>query len=193
MSGLFIFVTLRQTVCTKNSGVTITGEAIGSILMMFAGLTSAYIVKRNQANWQTFNLPIAFWYSTVIILLSSFTIMLALKSFKERAMSRYRMLMVVTMVLGTLFIVLQVLGFQQLWAKGITLQGNVSYSFLYVIVGLHGLHVIGGVIALIVMSLMAFSRKTRNYSTVPVELMSTYWHFVDILWLYLLVFLLMIR
>ncbi len=167
--------------------------AIGSILMMFAGLTSAYIVKRNQANWQTFNLPIAFWYSTVIILLSSFTIMLALKSFKERAMSRYRMLMVVTMVLGTLFIVLQVLGFQQLWAKGITLQGNVSYSFLYVIVGLHGLHVIGGVIALIVMSLMAFSRKTRNYSTVPVELMSTYWHFVDILWLYLLVFLLMIR
>ncbi len=167
--------------------------AIGSILMMFAGLTSAYIVKRNQANWQTFNLPVAFWYSTVVILLSSFTIMMALKFFKERAMSRYRMLMVATMVLGAMFIVLQVVGFQQLWAKGITLQGNVSYSFLYVIVGLHGLHVIGGVIALIVMSLMAFSRKTRNYSTVPVELMSTYWHFVDILWLYLLVFLLMIR
>jgi cytochrome c oxidase subunit III len=167
--------------------------AIGSILMMFAGLTSAYIVKRNQANWQTFNLPIAFWYSTVIILLSSFTIMMALRAFKERAMSKYRMLMVVTMVLGTLFIVLQVVGFQQLWAKGITLQGNVSYSFLYVIVGLHGLHVIGGVIALIVMSLMAFSRKTRNYSIVPIELMSTYWHFVDVLWLYLLVFLLMIR
>jgi cytochrome c oxidase subunit III len=101
--------------------------------------------------------------------------------------------MVATMVLGTLFIVLQVVGFQQLWVKGITLQGNVSYSFLYVIVGLHGLHVVGGIIALIVMSLMAFSRKTRNYSTVPVELMSTYWHFVDILWLYLLVFLLMIR
>ncbi len=167
--------------------------AIGSILMMFAGLTSAYIVKRNQANWQTFNLPIAFWYSTVVILLSSFTIMMALRSFKERAMSKYRMLMVATMVLGAMFIVLQFVGFQQLWAKGITLQGNVSYSFLYVIVGLHGLHVVGGVIALIVMSLMAFSRKTRNYSTVPVELMSTYWHFVDILWLYLLVFLLMIR
>jgi cytochrome c oxidase subunit III len=167
--------------------------AIGSILMMFAGLTSAYIVKRNQANWQTFDLPIAFWFSTAAVVASSGAMWLALKSFKERAMSRYRMLMVATMVLGTLFIVLQVVGFQQLWAKGITLQGNVSYSFLYVIVGLHGLHVVGGVIALIVMSLMAFSRKTRNYSTVPVELMSTYWHFVDILWLYLLVFLLMIR
>ncbi len=167
--------------------------AIGSILMMFAGLTSAYIVKRNQANWQTFDLPVAFWFSTVVVVLSSFTIWLALKSFKERAMSKYRMLMVVTMVFGAAFIALQIIGFQQLWHKGITLQGNVSYSFLYVIVGLHALHVLGGVIALIVMSLLAFSRKKRNYSTVPVELMSTYWHFVDILWIYLLLFLLMIK
>ena len=167
--------------------------AIGSILMMFAGLTSAYIVKRNQANWQTFDLPVAFWFSTLAVVISSGTMWIALKSFKERAMSRYRMLMVVTMVLGALFIALQIIGFQQLWQKGITLQGNVSYSFLYVIVGLHALHVVGGVIALIVMSLLAFSGKRRNYSTVPVELMSTYWHFVDILWLYLLVFLLLIK
>jgi cytochrome c oxidase subunit III len=167
--------------------------AIGSILMMFAGLTSAYIVKRNQANWQTFDLPVAFWFSTVAVVLSSGTIWLALKSFKERQMSKYRMLMLATMVLGAAFIVLQIIGFQQLWHKGITLQGNVSYSFLYVIVGLHALHVIGGVIALIVMSLLAFSSKKRNYSTVPVELMSTYWHFVDILWIYLLLFLLMIK
>jgi cytochrome c oxidase subunit III len=167
--------------------------AIGSILMMFAGLTSAYIVKRNQANWQTFDLPVAFWFSTVAVILSSGTMWLALKSFKERQMSRYRLLMVVTMVLGAAFIGLQIIGFQQLWYKGITLQANVSYSFLYVIVGLHALHVIGGVVALIVMSLLAFSSKKRNYSTVPVELMSTYWHFVDILWIYLLLFLLMIK
>jgi cytochrome c oxidase subunit III len=167
--------------------------AIGSILMMFAGLTSAYIVKRNQANWQTFSLPVAFWYSTVIVILSSFTMWLALKSFKERAMSKYRLLMLITVILGAAFIVLQIIGFQQLWYKGITLQANVSYSFLYIIVGLHALHVIGGVIALIVMSLMAFSSKKRNYSSVPVEVMSTYWHFVDILWLYLLLFLLLIK
>jgi cytochrome c oxidase subunit III len=167
--------------------------AIGSILMMFAGLTSAYIVKRNQANWQSFDLPVAFWFSTVAVVLSSGTMWLALKSFKERQMSKYRMLMVVTMILGAIFIALQIIGFQQLWDKGITLKANVSYSFLYVIVGLHALHVIGGVIALIVMSLLAFSSKKRNYSTVPVELMSTYWHFVDILWIYLLLFLLMIK
>ncbi len=166
---------------------------IGSILMMFAGLTSAYIVKRNQANWVTFNLPVAFWYSTAVIMASSFTLWMALKAFKQRAMAKYRSLMAATLGLGVLFIVLQVLGFKQLWQNGITLQANVSYSFLYVIVGLHAAHVIGGVIALIVMSLKAFSIKSRSYSMVPVELISTYWHFVDILWIYLLLFLLMIR
>ncbi len=167
--------------------------AIASILMMFAGLTSAYIVKRNQANWQTFDLPVAFWYSTVVIVLSSFTLVMAVRAFKQRMMSKYRWLMAATLLLGSLFIVLQVIGFQQLWNLGITLQGNVSYSFLYIIVGLHGAHVIGGIIALVVMCLQAFRTSVRNYSIVPVELMNTYWHFVDILWLYLLVFLLMIK
>ena len=166
---------------------------IGSIVMMFAGLTSAYIVKRNQANWISYDLPLAFWYSTAVIVLSSITVHLAAKSFKERAMARYRKLMLGTLLLGVLFIILQVIGFQALWSKGITLQANVSFSFLYVIVGLHALHVVGGVIALIVMALNSFSKKTRIYSTVPVELISTYWHFVDLLWIYLLLFLIMIK
>ncbi len=166
---------------------------IGSILMMFAGLTSAYIVKRNQANWVTFDLPKAFWYSTIIIILSSLTLHLSSKAFKERAMSKYRVLMAATLFLGVLFMVLQVIGFKELWNIGVTLTANVSYSFLYVIVGLHAVHVAGGIVALLVMSLKAFSIKTRNYSIVPVELINTYWHFVDILWIYLLVFLLMIR
>jgi len=166
---------------------------IGSIMMMFAGLTSAYIVKRNQANWVSFELPVAFWYSTAAIILSSLTIFMAGKAFKERAMNRYRILIAVTLALGVLFILLQLIGFRQLWHAGITLTANVSYSFLYIIVGIHAAHVIGGVIALIIMSLKAFSSKIRNYSTVPVELISTYWHFVDILWIYLLIFLIMIR
>jgi cytochrome c oxidase subunit 3 len=166
---------------------------IGSLVMMFAGLTSAYIVKRNQVNWQTFELSAFFWYSTVAIILSSVTIYLAEKAFKQREMHKYRNFLSVTVLLGVLFIVFQLLGFQQLWAKGITLQANVSYSFLYVIVGLHAAHVIGGLIALMVLFAKAFSSRTRNYNSVPVELVSTYWHFVDILWVYLLIFLLMIR
>lgn len=166
---------------------------IGSILMMFAGLTSAYIVKRNQAGWVTFNLPVAFWYSTAVIILSSLTLFMASKAFKERQMSRYRILSAVTLGLGVLFIGLQFIGFKQLWSVGVTFTGNVSYSFLYAIVGIHAVHVLGGIVTLIVMSLRAFNSKIKSYSTVPVELISTYWHFVDILWIYLLIFLLMIR
>jgi cytochrome c oxidase subunit 3 len=166
---------------------------IGGILMMFAGLTSAYIVKRNQANWQTFDLPSAFWYSTVVIILSSITLFLAGRSFKQREMSKYKSLMTATVVLGVLFIVLQLVGFNQLIRNEITLKGNVSFSFLYVIVGIHGAHVIGGIIALLVLFLKAFRTNTRSYNIVPLEVTSTYWHFVDVLWIYLLVFLLMIR
>ncbi|HAO45328.1 MAG TPA: cytochrome oxidase subunit III [Chitinophagaceae bacterium] len=166
---------------------------IGSLVMMFAGLTSAYIVKRNQAGWQSFNLPLLFWYSTAAILASSVTIYLAGQAFKQREMPKYRKLLVATLLLGVLFMLLQGLGFQQLWNQGITLQGNVSYSFMYVIVGLHAAHVLGGVIALVVLFAKAFSSRTRIYNSVPVELVSTYWHFVDVLWIYLLIFLLMIR
>ena len=167
--------------------------AIGSILMMFAGLTSAYIVKRNQVGWQTFELPMQFWYSTAVIIASSATMYVALQKFRAREMAKYRSMVTITLLLGVLFMVLQTFGFQELWAKGITLQGNVSYSFLYVIVGLHGMHVLGGVIALLLTFARAFSKKTRSYDSVPVEIVSTYWHFVDILWIYLLIFLLMIR
>ena len=166
---------------------------IGSLLMMFAGLTSAYIVKRNLANWQTYDLPQFFWYSTIVILISSVTMYLAQKAFKQREMKKYRSLLIVTLVLGVLFIVFQVLGFQQLYAKEVTLTANVSYSFMYVIVGIHAAHVLGGLIALLVLFAKAFSKKRRIYNSVPVELVSTYWHFVDILWIYLLIFLIMIR
>lgn len=166
---------------------------IGSILMMFAGLTSAYIVKRNQPNWTSFDIPVMFWISTAVIILSSLTLYLASKAFKERGMSRYRLLMAVTLGLGIFFIVFQVLGFAELWEQGLTLQKNVAYSFLYVIVGIHAAHVLGGVVSLLVMSLRAFNSKVRVYSSIPLELVSTYWHFVDVLWIYLLIFLLMIR
>lgn len=167
--------------------------AIGSILMMFGGLTSAYIVKRNQPRWQSYELPAEFWISTVAIVLSSVSIWLAVKAFKNRDIQKYRLLMLATSVLGVLFVALQVMGFQSLWKQGFTLQANASFAFVYVIVGLHALHVIGGIVALLVMTIKAFGSKVRNYSAVPVEIMATYWHFVDILWIYLLVFLWLIK
>jgi cytochrome c oxidase subunit 3 len=166
--------------------------AMGSIVMMFAGLTSAYIVKRNQANWQGFDLPVIFTYSTVVILLSSVTIQLALKNFKQRNMTAYRQFIMVTAVLGMAFIAMQWTGFEQLHERGIKLIGqgsNVSGSFLAVIAGLHILHVLGGVVALVIMLRNAFAGKSRNYSPVPVEVATQYWHFVDLLLIYLFAFL----
>lgn len=166
--------------------------AIGSIVMMFAGLTSAFIVKSNQAGWQTVNVPQVFWASTAAMLLSSVTLQMALRSFKQREMSKYRLLMGITLLLGIAFVVLQWLGFQDLWQQKITFKGAGAGQFLYVIFGLHALHVLGGIIALIIMFTKAFVGKTKLYTAVPVEVMATYWHFVDLLWIYLLVFFLVI-
>jgi cytochrome c oxidase subunit III len=166
---------------------------IGSIIMMFAGLTSAYVVRRNQANWVGFELPLIFWYSTAVIVLSSITMLLAVRNFKQRMMAKYRSLLTVTFLLGVLFVAMQVAGFVQFVNNGLALGKTNSVDFLYVIVGLHGLHVIGGVVALAVMFAKAFSIKVKNYNSVPVQVMATYWHFVDLLWVYLLLFLVMIK
>lgn len=162
--------------------------AIASILMMFAGLTSAFIVKSNQAGWQEVVMPKFFWYSTGVILLSSLTVQMALRAFKQREMGQYRTLIAVTVILGLLFVALQWFGFQELWEQKITFKGSGAGQFLYVIFGLHGLHVIGGIITLIIMFMKAFFGKVKLYSSVPVEVAATYWHFVGILWLYLLIF-----
>ena len=164
---------------------------MGSILMMFAAFTSAYIVKKNQSSWLEFELPRIFWYSTFVILTSSVTMQLAIKAFKAREMNRYRNLVTITAILGVLFIVMQGLGFQSLEVKNIALTGaksNSAASFLFVITGIHMLHVLGGVIALLVIFIKAYRLKVKNYSSMPIELAGTYWHFVDAIWIYLFIF-----
>ena len=166
--------------------------AIGSILMMFAGLTSAFIVKSNQTGWKQVQMPKIFWISAAVIILSSITMQMALRSFRQREMNQYRLLIGLTCILGIVFVLLQWTGFQQLWAQKISFKGSGAGQFLYVIFGLHALHVIGGIVALMVMFIKAFVGKIKLYSSVPVEVVATYWHFVDILWIYLLVFFLLI-
>ena len=167
-------------------------SACASIVMIFAGLSSAYLVKRNQGNWLTYNVPVIFYYSTAVIILSSVTLWLSRRAFINRQMRHYKMWLFFTLILGFAFVFLQYTGFNQLWASGITVSRNVSFSFLYVIVGVHALHVLGGAIALLVMYLKSYSRKRKNYDPIYIDLMNTYWHFVDILWIYLLIFLIYI-
>ncbi|HEY2726693.1 MAG TPA: cytochrome c oxidase subunit 3, partial [Parafilimonas sp.] len=133
-----------------------------------------------------------FWFSTSVILFSSITMHLALKSFKAREMKRYRGLITITAIAGVSFAVLQYTGFGYLYEHGVRVFGegsNPSASFLGIIVGLHALHVLGGVVALLIIFFKAYRRKVKSYSITTVEIVSTYWHFVDILWIYLFIFL----
>lgn len=166
--------------------------AMGSIVMMFAGLTSAYLVKRNQANWQGFDLPGIFLYSTVAIVISSITIQLAVRSIRARNLVSYKRWLFATVFLGLLFIAMQWQGFVDLNNQGIRLIGagsNVAGSFIAVIAGLHMVHVLGGVVALLAIVYASFKVKQRTYASVNVEVAATYWHFVDLLWIYLFIFL----
>lgn len=166
--------------------------ALGSIVMMFAGLTSAYIVRKAGANWLQFDFPPVFWPSTIVILFSSLTMHLALKSFKAREMKRYRLLITITAIAGVCFAFMQYTGFNFLHDHGVQLFGagsNPSASFLGVIVGLHALHVLGGVAWLIIIFFKAYRRRIKSYNSTSVEIATIYWHFVDILWIYLFIFL----
>lgn len=176
--------------------------AMGSIAMMFAGLTSGYVVRKAQDNWRYFNLPTVFWISTAVIILSSVTVFLATRAFKNRAIPRYRALMLASILLGIAFCVLQYMGFYQLYhvaqpvkingqvlqASTVRLNGNPSESFLFIIAGLHIAHIVGGIFALLINFFRSFRTRVKVYNSTGLEIAGGYWHFVDILWIYLFIF-----
>lgn len=161
--------------------------AIGSIIMMFAGFTSGLIVRKSQGNWLSFELPVYFYISTAAILLSSITLHLALRSFKAREMKLHEKYVIITLILGISFAVLQYFGFKEMLAN-LPWSNNVALQYIVVIIGVHAIHIIGGVIALLVMFIQTFNKKKKVYSSTGLEIIATYWHFVDILWIYLLIF-----
>lgn len=164
--------------------------ACASILMLFAAWTSAYIVRRASGNWLEFRLPDIFLVNTVVILLSSVTLHASYTAFKRGKEKMYRILLLVTTLLGLAFLVLQYQGWQSLAAIGVELTTNPSGSFVYVISGAHAAHILGGIAALIVAMIHAFALpyKVTPARKLRFELTLTYWHFVDFLWVYLLIF-----
>jgi len=162
-----------------------------SVVMLFAALTSAYVVRQAAGNWLEFPMPVLFLYSTLTLVVSSFTLHFAYKGFLAGNLKTYKYLLLLTFVLGILFIYLQYKGWMALVAMGVELGTNPSGSFLYVLSGLHAAHILGGLAAVFVAILHAFilpyevsaKRKLRF------EMTQIYWHFVDVLWIYLIVFL----
>lgn len=164
-----------------------------AIVMMFAALTSAYMVRKAGGNWLEFTLPNVFYYNTFVILLSSVSIHGAFLAFKKNNHQLYKILLSGAAILGVTFVVLQYQGWQGLISQGIELKTNPSSSFLYVISGLHLAHIIPGIVAIVLAFIFAFIRKQEvtPLSKLRLELVVHYWHFVDFLWVYLFVFLLL--
>jgi cytochrome c oxidase subunit III len=166
---------------------------IASVLMIFAALTSAYIVRQSDGNWMIFDLPNSFWITSAIILVSSGTMHWAYWSAKKDNLEATKVAISLTSILGLAFLVGQYMAWGDLVERNVYFVGNPSGSFVYVLSGLHGLHIIGGVIFLLIVLVATFRFKVHSSSLNQIEMCATYWHFLDGLWLYLFVFLLLNR
>jgi cytochrome c oxidase subunit 3 len=165
---------------------------IFSIVMLFAGLTSAYIVRQADGQWLRFTLPVMFWVSSGIILVSSITMHWAVVSVRNNKLQQLIQAVSATLILGILFGVSQVYGWGELLDGGIYFAGksaNPSGSFIYALSGLHLFHILSGLIALIVVLVKSMSQKYTAENSSGVRLCATYWHFLDGLWIYLFIFL----
>lgn len=166
---------------------------VASVGMLFASLTSAYIVRQAEGNWLYFNLPVTLYWSTAVILLSSVTMQMAFWAAKKDLLERVRLLVSITMGLGLLFLAGQLVAWKDLVDQNVYFVGNPSGSFLYVITGLHGLHIISALVYLAIVLVSAYRFKIHSRSLTQIEMCATYWHFLGGLWLYLFIFLLLNR
>ncbi|WP_268848773.1 cytochrome c oxidase subunit 3 [Flavobacterium aestivum] len=167
--------------------------AMVSMTMMFAGLTSAYVVSQSRADWaKNFQLPSAFYFSTIAILGCSVAFHLAKKAIQKDRHSATTSLLLTTLALGISFVVLQFVGFGQIVAEGYFFTGSASSittTFLYVVVVVHLIHLAGGMISLLIIIYNHFKQKYNSTQTLGIELGAMYWHFLDFLWVYLFLFL----
>lgn len=168
--------------------------ALASMIMIFAGLTSGYVVRQAEGNWMAFEVPFAFYVSTGILLASSLTMFLALRAAKKDDKQALKTWLIFTLGLGFAFVFSQFIGYNQLVKDGVFFTGgNVAGSFFYVITGLHIAHLVGGILALLFTTGKAILEKYNSKNLLGIQLCATYWHFLDFLWLYLFVFLVAIR
>jgi len=167
-----------------------------SMTMMFAGLTSAYVVSRKRSDWVSFDLPDAFYTSTILIILSSITFMLAKHFIKKDNRNLTTINLVLTLLLGIGFVFFQFEGFNQLFNSGLVFAGaqsTVKSSFIYGITLAHMAHIAAGLIVLLVVLYNHFNKKYSASNSLGLELGAIFWHFVDILWIYLFLFFYLVR
>ncbi len=167
-----------------------------SMTMMFAGLTSAYVVSRKRADWVSFDLPSAFYTSTILIVLSSITFMLAKRFIKNNNRQLTTVFLTITLVLGVGFIYFQFEGFNEMFNAGYVFAGaesTVKSSFIYGITLAHLAHIFAGIVVLLVVLYNQLTNKYSASDSLGLELGAIFWHFVDILWIYLFFFFYLVR
>ncbi|WP_154852270.1 cytochrome c oxidase subunit 3 [Cyclobacterium xiamenense] len=164
---------------------------IVSVVMVFAGMTSAYIVRQSEGNWLEFDLPDVFWYNSGIIVLSSLSIHWSYLSAKKDEFNSLKLGLIATTLLGLAFLVGQWYSWIALVEQDVYFVGNPAGSFMYVFTGLHGLHLVSGVIFLIIVLISSLGNKIHSQNMPQLEMCVTYWHFLGGLWLYLFMFLLL--
>jgi cytochrome c oxidase subunit 3 len=163
-------------------------------LMLFAGFTSAYIVRRGEGNWEIFNLPSLFAVNTFLIILSSIAIQWAYMAAKKNNLVQVKSLVGITLLLGIGFCFGQFFAWQQLIADNVFFAfSNPSNSFVYVITGVHLFHVVAGVVFVLIMFVESLRNKVNKQATLYLNMCVTYQHFIGILWLYLYLFLYLYR
>ncbi|NHM06766.1 heme-copper oxidase subunit III [Flavobacterium sp. CYK-4] len=167
--------------------------AMLSMTMMFAGLTSAFVVSKSRADWlKNFQMPTAFFISTAVIIGCSITFHLAKKAIQKDNRSATSGYLWATLALGILFVFLQFRGFGEVIAMGYYFTGtasNITTTFLYVVTVAHLAHLAGGLISLLIIIYNHFKQKYNSGQTLGIELGAMYWHFLDLLWVYLFLFL----
>lgn len=163
-----------------------------SIVMIFAGLTSAFVVSKSRKDWlQDFEMPNTFLISTILLLISSVTFFFARRMVKKSQNALGMVFLLTTLVLGILFVVFQFNGFNILFTEGLVPvgpSGSVTISFLYAFVIVHVAHLLGGFISLIIVIYNHYKQKYSPTQTLGIELSAMYWHFMDFIWLYLFLF-----
>jgi cytochrome c oxidase subunit 3 len=165
-----------------------TGIALGivSILMFFMALASAYLVERTTSErWVPVRLPAILWANSIILLASSATIDRARKRLAQADISGFRSLWLITTILGLAFLAGQLAAWRLLVAQGIYVATNQGSSFFYIFTAVHGVHLLGGICALIYVYLRNVESAKISVS-LAAEVSSYYWHFMDGLWLFLL-------
>jgi len=163
-----------------------------SLLMGFAGWTSAFIVSSAREDWLIdFQLPTAFYYSTAVIILSSFSYILAKSAVRKNEQKTAANWLFATLFLGIVFIILQFMGFSEIIAQGYYFTGptsSITMSYIFLIAAVHVLHVVAGIISLLVVIVNQSRRKYTQDNLLGMELGATFWHFLDLLWVYLMLF-----